>query len=162
MGKPYISVLERNMSNPEYRKQLEQQQALENTYPEALFTGVGSAIRSGINRLKGPPPRVRSVKIGEDIADETHPAWKNVAPGPSAEDRLNTLRKQERNAAYYQRDQAAHKSLKDANRRSAADALVLVTQSPEENNRYRKGGVVSASKRADGCAQRGKTRGKMV
>ena len=27
---------------------------------------------------------------------------------------------------------------------------------------YKKGGSVSASKRADGCAQRGKTRGKMV
>ena len=28
--------------------------------------------------------------------------------------------------------------------------------------KYAKGGSVSASKRADGCAQRGKTRGKMV
>lgn len=27
---------------------------------------------------------------------------------------------------------------------------------------YKKGGSVSASKRADGCAQRGKTRGKMI
>lgn len=27
---------------------------------------------------------------------------------------------------------------------------------------YKKGGSVSASKRADGCAQRGKTRGKMM
>jgi hypothetical protein len=29
-------------------------------------------------------------------------------------------------------------------------------------NRYKSGGSVSASKRADGCAQRGKTKGKMV
>ena len=33
----------------------------------------------------------------------------------------------------------------------------------EESEKKRSGGVVgSASKRADGCAQRGKTRGKMV
>ena len=161
VGKPYISVLERNMSNPEYRKQLEQQQALESTHPEALLAGVGPAMRAGLSRLKKPAPRVREVKIGENVLDDPR-VWKHVAPGPSAEERLNSLRKQERSAGDYLKIQAANESIKNANRRAAADSLVLATQSPEENSRYKKGGVVAASKRADGCAQRGKTRGKMV
>jgi hypothetical protein len=33
---------------------------------------------------------------------------------------------------------------------------------PPEFKKYAKGGSVSASRRADGCAQRGKTKGRMV
>jgi hypothetical protein len=54
-----------------------------------------------------------------------------------------------------------------------ADAALDAERRAKESERYliapantalpsKKGGVVSASKRADGCAQRGKTRGKMV
>ena len=41
------------------------------------------------------------------------------------------------------------------------DVEVLENRLKETRN-YRSGGKVSASSRADGCAQRGKTRGKMV
>lgn len=55
--------------------------------------------------------------------------------------------------------------------RQAAESKAVVTQEDGVkktvypyvgSNEFKKGGVVSASKRADGCAQRGKTRGKMV
>lgn len=50
---------------------------------------------------------------------------------------------------------------RDAAKRAAETKKFLIA---EENMPLtkKKGGVVSASKRADGCAQRGKTRGKMV
>jgi hypothetical protein len=48
-GTPYISVLDRNMSNPDYRKQVEQQQALQGSYPELV---VAPALKTGVNAVK--------------------------------------------------------------------------------------------------------------
>lgn len=48
----------------------------------------------------------------------------------------------------------------DAARRKAQREAA--SEERREARGMKKGGVVSASKRADGCAQRGKTRGKMV
>jgi hypothetical protein len=40
--------------------------------------------------------------------------------------------------------------------------IAVGLDSLEEAEGKKKGGMVSASKRADGCAQRGKTKGRMV
>jgi len=65
--KPYISVLERNMENPEYRRQMEEAQALEGSYPveELLAMGAGKAARAvaGAARDAG-----RSVYNAADMA----------------------------------------------------------------------------------------------
>jgi len=63
----------------------------------------------------------------------------------------------------------------DKELQKAHDEATGVISEPEENKvdeelmeehdkatRMKKGGVVNASKRADGCCQRGKTRGRMV
>ena len=51
---------------------------------------------------------------------------------------------------------------KNAKEQEAALDRELENQTKRESRGMKKGGVVSASKRADGIAQRGKTRGKMV
>jgi hypothetical protein len=50
------------------------------------------------------------------------------------------------------------------NRSKALNEALEVTNRPDkkEGKGMKKGGMVSASKRADGCAVKGKTRGKMV
>lgn len=162
MGKPYISVLERNMSNPEYRRQLEEQQALKRVHPEALLAGAGSSIRAGLRGTKKPESQVQQVKIGENITDDLHPVWKNVAAGPSQKDLLDALRKREKQNNFYQMMEAWDDAVKESGKRMLREAAAQPMFPSKENNSYKKGGVVSASKRADGCCQRGKTRGKMV
>lgn len=61
----------------------------------------------------------------------------------------------------------AASAMDSPNRRAAAERKEKAEREAEaelkrESRGMKKGGVVSASKRADGCAQRGKTRGKMV
>jgi hypothetical protein len=49
-----------------------------------------------------------------------------------------------------------------ANAAESADRVDQASRTNAMGDTYKKGGKVSASSRADGCAQRGKTRGKMV
>lgn len=57
------------------------------------------------------------------------------------------------------KDQAARDKAYDSSLTSTPPAP---KSSASEPKKMAKGGSVSASRRADGCAQRGKTRGKMV
>ncbi len=178
----YISVLERDMSNPAYRKQLERQQALEGVYPEEFVLGGGSKTAKEIlNELKTQPRRpLKTPKIGERVQEPippSHPAWKNVA-APSPEDlaraKAQKDRKQEiKNLKMFQEGQrdavttAFDRMARERLMRPVVEGQQTAVEpqsilSPEESNSYKKGGKVSASKRADGCCQRGKTRGKMV
>jgi hypothetical protein len=177
----YISVLERDMSNPAYRKQLERQQGLQGVYPEEFLLGGGSKTAKEIlNELKRQPPPLKTPKIGERVQEPippSHPAWKNVAP-LSPEDlaraKAQKNRKQEiKNLKMLQEGQrdavttAFDRMARERLMRPVAEGQQTAVEpqpilSPEENNSYKKGGKVSASKRADGIAQRGKTRGKMV
>ena len=80
-------------------------------------------------------------------------AYKPRRPGTTLDD-VVTPEIRARRAAMIK--EARDQSMQDA----AGAAYDQAMPSPE---RYAKGGSVgSASKRADGCAQRGKTRGKMV
>ena len=56
----------------------------------------------------------------------------------------------------------ARDAQKDFAEEERKKALDLAMAGKNSQPVMKKGGVVSASKRADGCAQRGKTRGKMV
>ncbi len=159
--KKYISVLERNMSNPEYRKQLEKQQGVQGVYPEVLLAGVGRAALSGIRSMKKSDPQVRSVKIGENITDELSPAWKNVGFGSSPKERLDALRKREKLDAFDAMSESADKAGAQAMRRFLGEVAGQRMPSLNESDSYKKGGM-TASSRADGIAQRGKTRGKLV
>lgn len=59
-------------------------------------------------------------------------------------------------------DPTTVKMMQDAERKRKEDAALARLQTEPTTSLRKAGGVVSASKRADGCAQRGKTRGKMV
>ena len=64
----YISVLAHDMSNPEYRAQLEEQQALENVYPEAFLAPLARSVTSAAKAMFAPQPRkVVSNPIGWKI-----------------------------------------------------------------------------------------------
>lgn len=54
------------------------------------------------------------------------------------------------------------KMMQDAERKRKEEADLARLRTEPAISVRKEGGVVSASKRADGCAQRGKTRGKMV
>lgn len=56
---------------------------------------------------------------------------------------------------------AANK-LEDREEKKKKDAMAAQTGAPAQPGMKKGGSVSSASKRADGCAMRGKTRGKMV
>jgi hypothetical protein len=70
------------------------------------------------------------------------------------------------------REEMADRKMQDATDKAYTKSLTTTEYAPEKKDPrdavrgqrgYAKGGSVgSASKRADGCAQRGKTRGKMV
>jgi hypothetical protein len=177
----YISVLERDMSNPAYRKKLEKQQALQGVYPEEFLLGGGSKTAKDIlGELKRQPPPLKIPKIGERVKEPippSHPAWKNVAD-PSPEDlarakaqkdrkqkikNLKMFQGAQRDAVTTSFDRMARERLVRPvveGQQTAVEPQSIL--SPEESNSYKKGGKVSASKRADGCCQRGKTRGKMI
>jgi hypothetical protein len=159
--KEYIPMIARNMSNPEYRKQLQNEQALQGVYPEALFAGAGRAALSGIRSMKKPDPKVRSVKIGENIADEASPAWKNVGFGPSPKESLDALRKREKLDAFNEMSRSADMAGAQATRRFLGEVAGQRMPSLNESDSYKKGGK-TVSQRADGIAQRGKTRGRLV
>lgn len=57
---------------------------------------------------------------------------------------------------------SAYRKYRDASESEDAAERELEAQNRREARGMKSGGFVSASKRADGCAQRGKTRGKIV
>ena len=89
----------------------------------------------------------KATKMGESGGINPFTYKKNKKDASDAYDTLQNIREQEAETALedYERDLNKQLGYKP-------DAV-----------KYKKGGMVgSASKRADGCAQRGKTRGKMV
>lgn len=89
--------------------------------------------RSGEQAPPPPPPPPSSMRMPDDMT-----------PTPEQEDRMRRQVQDEREM------QAMERAYKEAPRRSMQLG-------------FAKGGAVgSASKRADGCAQRGKTRGRII
>lgn len=167
MGKPYISVLERNMSNPEYRKQLEQQQALKaDTTLENLLAApvrgamaLASPMRGGAAKSTTTPLPGDSI-IGKNVArdDRQKELIADIVKktGKNPFEHSPEILKKQKNARILGR--VSRENLEDVVKNQAY-GVASGSNLPE--NKKKGGMVVSASKRGDGIAQRGKTRGKM-
>jgi hypothetical protein len=178
----------RDMRDPAYRRQLEREQALETSAPELAFVGPAKAAQAGfatkmMGRAATPTRSVtENVQIGqyvkrnEKIADavKEHMLSK-AAPGERAavarkiEENLAKARTQDERAKNFGAFQNAVLDAETGLVKSLGTPLGVEAikrlkerSTQESSDRYKKGGrVSSASKRADGIAQRGKTRGKM-
>jgi hypothetical protein len=116
----------------------------------------------------GPP-----LRRDEEPAPVAAPAASSPAPRPAVRNRLQDIREDEtmaRSRSYGQGPANAYKRLQEASA-AGAYASPIYSRGEEKDDQipagdlgqfFKKGGVVSASRRADGIAQRGKTRGKMV
>lgn len=160
----------RDMRDPAYRRQLEREQALETSAPELMLIGPGGAARE-LKTLVGTPTKFRGVtpEIGSATPRALH--RKNLKDLKSFDDMTFAEKK------------ALARSTTNAQMQAIRDSLQKSRSAPEEKlkrvvgdviggaartagyealvNRKKGGVVKSASSRADGIAQRGKTRGKM-
>ena len=181
MAGKYKSVLEKHNEDKTHRVPTAEEEAIQPIYPEGyLFGAPGKAVASGfIGSGKNAAKAIqRNTKIGSKVPDPEAVAAdravaETFAKTPAGKATYDALRKKAEQAAEVKDQQ---KFLMNAGRsanRSAGDifgetGLAVGSQMAEERRNaagdtYKKGGKVSsASKRADGCAQRGKTRGKMV
>lgn len=143
-----------DMRDPKYRKQLEREQALETSAPELMFVGPGMGARAGVKNLMArakQPRKTLDVTIGQDVGKATQRGLpKELADAA-------------REAEFLEKGfSGAAKAIS----RLAFDIPALENARREKfrtsPENYKKGGAVkSASSRADGIAQRGKTRGKI-
>jgi hypothetical protein len=186
MATKYKSVLEKYPPyGSEAWKQLkEKEQAIE---PDTTLEGLLIApARAGYTALKSATRRpttrtTEAPEIGSGIAPDS--VWKNVGWGTSQAERQEAKKQAERATNSYMMNRALEDSAERATRnlygevgaRSAVDRnqrdeqskvkqLRLEQRIEEENNKpmLKRGGKVTASSRADGAAQRGKTRGRVV
>ena len=111
-------------------------------------------LRDYLNAQKGLTRR------GSSASKETKPKFSKVDPdigkGPSSKE----IEDLERRAAVRQVSTAGGKPNVGISQGRQVDPKVL--RSMQRSGGMKAGGIVSASKRADGCAQRGKTKGRMV
>ncbi len=150
------------------RDAMERSQALEGSYPEqALMGGAGFGIkgiakaaqnlanRGGAKEtakqlaLPKPTPRLGYDKAGAKAAERGARA---------AEQRAEMLKENARRSGL--REDASEETLKAVRDRLGGDKFTVKKRGGSIQG-YASGGMVSASRRGDGIAQRGKTRGKM-
>ena len=153
-------------------KEMEQDAIEPDTTLEGLLIGPGraaaGAIAKGVNRIVSKStPRVTAPKIGSEVPDSSnirnlfdpYPPFPILSPSQRAKKEI------------LKNKQALVDSVTDSievgTRRAAgelaAEANTRYKKANQEASKYAKGGKVSsASKRADGCAQRGKTKGRYL
>jgi hypothetical protein len=146
----------RDMRDPRYRKQLEREQGLETSAPEFMLAGPAGAARAALKKIgsrsaKSPDLRKNiTFEIGENVGKPRQPIPKELR---------DALREIE------EAGELSSKIMRGGTKSIAASALdinALDARRREPPEGYKKGGAVkSASSRADGIAQRGKTRGRM-
>jgi len=178
---------DQDMRNPAYRKQLEREQALESSSPETMLVGpvrgvsslrgLSSNILKGKKPPKGPAPEIGS-KTKEAYIKREVDALKTKYPD-AAENEVQKMAKTygeheyRKNAPVLiskkeQLKKDIGKASEDIGRRAVLSAAVPGRKEEKEDKPdwetggMKKGGTVSASRRADGIAQRGKTKGRMV
>ena len=150
-------------------KEMEQDAIEPDTTLEGLLIGPGraaaGAIAKGVNKIVNKAaPKVTAPKIGSDVPDNSNirnlfdpdPPFPVLSPSQRAK---KEVLKNKQNLS-----DAIEDSMEVGTRRAAgelaADGYNYLNQ---ETNKYAKGGKVSsASSRADGCAQRGKTKGRYL
>ena len=156
MAKSVMDEPSKDMRDPAYRRQLEREQALETSAPELMAVGPAGAARAGLKNIlsrsaKPSSEITKNITIGQNVGKSGAKTPKDVR------DALRELEKAQEISDAIMRGTA--KSLGAA----ALDIPALEAKRRERPDGYKKGGAVrSASSRADGIAQRGKTRGRMV
>lgn len=184
MAKPYKSVLETYNERLKHRLPTAEEQAIEPVYPEEyLIGGPGKAVVSGLSKAEKAAAKAASRKR---IAEETKIGSKARDYKQEAIDNEEFANSEWGKATYdYERKKAAEAAkardinrIKDAAARSAyrtstnftGEAGMAIGSEMANQNRnaagdtYKKGGSVkaTASRRADGIASRGKTKGRFV
>ena len=160
---PYKPKLKSELSSAERKKrdEMESSQALEGSHPELLLNP-GRAVLSALARPLESADKVRSaVTTGVNAAKNSANAIKNSPPAKAVREAQFT-----RAATKDADDIAAAGQAKET-----AEAVARANKFlPEEAFSFKRGGAVkkmafggsvSASRRGDGIAQRGKTRGRM-
>ena len=153
MAKSVMDEPSKDMRDPAYRKQLEREQALKTSAPEFAFVGPAGTAQSSLKSAKDiltriPDPkelayRVTNYGLGSGMGHITDDIVKSAIRGGSSigDPDYKEARKQKKEKAKRESD----------------------SEMQRETRGMKKGGAVrSASSRADGIAQRGKTRGKMI
>ena len=151
-----------------WKRKMEREQAIKpDTTLEELAIGPGSiavsAIRKGLaNAARKRGQWVTTPEIGSKVPPVVSAEYEGFKPVGRYPSKIR--RDQEIESGKVSMAEAFRDSAIDSTRRSygemGADIVKRVTQDNEDT--YKRGGKVSgASKRADGIAQRGKTRGKM-
>jgi hypothetical protein len=183
MADPYKSVLESyNESLKPRRLPTAEEQAIETVYPEEyLMGGSGKAVASGLmgaGKQTAKTAARPSVKIGSKVpSPEALKADKAVSDKfyktPQGQATYEALKKRSEQESQVRGQKklligAGRLANRSAGNISGETGLEMGSQMAEERRNaagdtYKKGGKVSsASKRGDGCAVRGKTKGKFV
>jgi len=151
-------------------KEMEQDAIEPDITLEGLLIGPGraaaGAIAKGVNRfVNKSAPRVTAPKIGSEVPDNI---FRNLFdPDPplpllSAKERAKREILKNKQALVDSVNDSMEVGTRRAAGELAAEANTRYKNANQEANKYAKGGKVSsASKRADGIAQRGKTKGRM-
>jgi hypothetical protein len=170
----------RDMRDPRYRKQLEREQALETSAPESMLIGPGGAA-SGFRFLKpaakptGAIPEVGS-RLPEAVLKGHTDYYSKLAGGKLSKESIEGLAKQATAAELRQAKQQAQalkgtaaerrakkvRAVAETTASSAARPIGIEYLTQRGEGKKAGGAVKSASKRGDGIAQRGKTKGRMV
>jgi hypothetical protein len=180
MAEKYKSVLEKHNENRTHRVPTAEEEAIQPVYPEEyLVGGPGKAVASGFmgSGKKAAKDaaryRIAQTKIGERAIDinadkAAAEAFAKTKPGKATYEYIKN--KQEQVAKDRSVNQIKDTARRSADRSStnffgeAGNAIGNEVYRQNENaagDTYKKGGM-TASRRADGCAVKGKTKGRMV
>jgi hypothetical protein len=170
MSKKFESVLEKYDAKGLRRLPTAKEEAIEpDTTLEELLIGPGKMAASTIKNLinkKATSRKFDIPEIGSSIPPPGLDPWKNVGFSKPQKTPKEILAQDEAAAAQSAMYRNLDKSLEKSSRRISGELgadIVDRIQSKENaaGDTYKKGGPVSASRRADGIAQRGKTKGRM-
>ena len=144
-----------DMRDPAYRKKLEREQALESSAPEFAFLGPAGKTQASLKSVKD---------ILTKIPDPKELAYRTINYGlGSGVGRItDEVVKNQLRAGLALKDQEVFLKEKREKAKQEKTKRESDSEMKRETRGMKKGGSVkSASSRADGIAQRGKTRGKM-
>lgn len=181
-GKDKRSVMDKpteDMRNPQYRKELEQKQGLETSAPELLLVGPARGAGKIKDVFRSPAKPASIPEIGKYTPEFAYEATKRklAQTGRYTADQVEEFAKRdaermkETAKSLFSKPQTPReRSIKrmqrfaeDAGNKAAPGIGLEVVRNIKENDGYKRGGKISkVSKRADGIAQRGKTKGRMV
>lgn len=172
-----------DMRNPQYRKELQQRQGLETSSPELLLIGPARGLGSAKSKIKDAfksPAKPASIpEIGQYTPEFAYEATKRklTQTGKYTADQIEEFAKRDAERMKETAKSLFSKSLTPRERAikraknfaedvaykaAPGSGLEAVRQSKKDDGYKRGGKIGSASKRGDGIAQRGKTKGRMV